>query len=158
MSQIAIRWMIRRDVPRVLEIEQQCAIDPWNEDNLIEHLRHRNIIGMVAESCNKGTNILGFMVYELGKKTLLVHRITVAKESQRTGVGSAMVEKLTSKLCVLRRSRIIVDVPQANLESQVFFRKRDFKAISVNNDNDTYRMCYTVPKPCMPEQAKKTIS
>ena len=46
---VHIRWMIRRDMPEVLDIENQAFEFPWTEEDFIRCLRQRNCIGMVAE-------------------------------------------------------------------------------------------------------------
>src|SRR3989344_7006679 len=59
-----VRWMIRRDMPEVLDIEQQCFEFPWDEEDFIRCLRQRNCIGMVSQDEEK---VKGFMIYELHK-------------------------------------------------------------------------------------------
>ena len=46
---VHIRWMIRRDMPEVLGIENSSFEFSWSEDDFIRCLRQRNCIGMVAE-------------------------------------------------------------------------------------------------------------
>ena len=81
---VHIRWMIRRDMPSVLAIEQECFEFPWYEDDFIRCLRQRNCIGMVAEH---GERVVGFMIYELHKAKLQVLNFAVAGEFRRGGVG-----------------------------------------------------------------------
>ena len=64
---VHIRWMIRRDMPEVLGIEEGSFGAPWTEEDFLRCLRQRNCIGMVAEH---GERIAGFMVYELHKNRL----------------------------------------------------------------------------------------
>ncbi len=64
---VHIRWMIRRDMPEVLDIERQSFEFPWSEDDFVRCLRQRNCIGMVAEH---GDRVVGFMIYELHKTRL----------------------------------------------------------------------------------------
>lgn len=42
-----IRWMIRRDMPEVLHIEESGYAYPWGEEDFLTILRQRNCIGMV---------------------------------------------------------------------------------------------------------------
>ncbi len=63
-SCVHIRWMIRRDMPSVIEIEENSFEFPWSEDEFIRCLRQRNCIGMVAELSEQ---VVGFMIYELHK-------------------------------------------------------------------------------------------
>src|SRR5207253_7769626 len=88
---VHIRWMIRRDMPHVLAIEQESFEFPWSEEDFIRCLRQRNCIGMVAEVEDK---IVGFMVYELHKTRLHLLNFAVAGLWQRRGIGTQMAGKL----------------------------------------------------------------
>ena len=92
---VQIRWMIRRDMSEVLDIERQCFEFAWSEEDFLCCLRQRNCIGMVAE---RQERIVGFMIYELLKSQLHVLNFAVAPWSRRQGVASQMVEKLVNKL------------------------------------------------------------
>ena len=149
---VHIRWMIRRDMAEVLEIEQQSFEFPWSEEDFIRCLRQRNCIGMVAEHDER---VIGFMIYELHKTRLHVLNFAVAREHRRLGVGTRMVEKLTGKLSHQRRSRILLEVRETNLAAQVFFRENGFKAISVLRDyyEDTTEDAYVMQYRHRPTQA-----
>ena len=140
-----IRWMIRRDMPAVMDIEQQSFEFPWSEEEFIRCLRQRNCIGMVAE---RGDQVAGFMIYELHKNRLHLLNFAVASALRRSGIGSAMIEKLSSKLTAERRNRIMLEVRETNLDAQIFFRQRGFRAISVlrsfyeDSPEDAYLMQY----------------
>lgn len=142
---VHIRWMIRRDMPAVLVIENRCFEFAWNEDDFIRCLRQRNCIGMVAEVNDK---VVGFMIYELHKNRLHVLNFAVDPEHRRTSVGKSMIAKLLGKLSQERRNRIMLEVRETNLEAQLFFKAIGFKAISVlrdfydDTDEDAYLMQY----------------
>ena len=53
-SEVHIRWMIRRDMPGVLEIEKLSFEYPWTEEDFIRCLRRRNCIGMVVMVTRNG--------------------------------------------------------------------------------------------------------
>ncbi len=137
--------MIRRDMPAVLAIEEQCFEFSWTEDDFIRCLRQRNCIGMVAE---QDEQVVGFMIYELHKNRLHVLNFAVAQHARRQGVGRAMVGKLLSKLSHERRNRIMLEVRETNLDAQLFFKQIGFRAVSVlrdfyeDSDEDAYLMQY----------------
>lgn len=126
-----IRWMIRRDMAAVLEIEGQGFEFPWSEDDFISCLRQINHIGMVAE---RDSEVVGFMVYELHKNRLHLLNFAVHGSRRKEGIGRAMIEKLISKLSMERRNRIMLEVRDSNLDAQLFFKAMGFKAISVLRD------------------------
>ena len=137
-----IRWMIRRDMPRVLSIENQCFPNAWTEDEFIRVLRQRNCIGMVAE---RNGLIAGYMIYELHKTRLHVINFAVDPLWQREKIGTAMIEKLISKLSKDRRNRIMLEVSEMNLPAHLFFKAVGFRATRIiqdfyeDRDDDAYQ-------------------
>jgi ribosomal-protein-alanine N-acetyltransferase len=125
---VHIRWMIRRDMPEVLQTEQESFEYAWAEEDFLRCLRQRNCIGMVAE---QGERVVGFMIYELHKNRLHILNFAVHPHFRRYGVGSQMVGKLIGKLSSHRRTRITMEVRETNLTAQLFFRAQGFKATRV---------------------------
>src|SRR6202023_1574035 len=107
---VHIRWMIRRDMPEVLQTEQESFEFAWAEEDFLRCLRQRNCIGMVAE---QGEKVVGFMIYELHKNKLHILNFAVSKLSSH------------------RRTRITLEVRETNLAAQLFFRSQNFKAVRV---------------------------
>jgi ribosomal-protein-alanine N-acetyltransferase len=125
---VHIRWMIRRDMPEVLQTEQESFEFAWTEEDFLRCLRQRNCIGMVAE---QGEKVVGFMIYELHKAKLHILNFAVHPQYRRVGVGAQMVAKLISKLSSHRRTRITLEVRETNLGAQLFFRSQGFRAVRV---------------------------
>ena len=125
---VHIRWMIRRDMPEVLQTEQESFEYAWTEEDFLRCLRQRNCIGMVAE---QGEKVVGFMIYELHKAKLHILNFAVHPTYRRLGVGAQMVAKLISKLSSHRRTRITLAVRETNLPAQLFFRTQSFRATRV---------------------------
>jgi len=142
---IHVRWMIRRDMREVLDIEQAAFEFSWSEEDFTRCLRQRNCIGMVAES---GDAVVAFMIYELHRNRLHVLNFAVARPHRRLGIGTRMMEKLIGKLTPEHRTRIVLEVRETNLPAQLFFRSLQFRAISVLKDfyqdttEDAYLMHY----------------
>lgn len=128
---VHIRWMIRRDMAEVLQIEDRSFEFSWSEEDFIRCLRQRNCIGMIAEHNER---VVGFMIYELHRNRLHVLNFAVHPDFRRRGVGSQMVRKLVSKLSPQRRSRIMLEVRETNLDAQLFFRDLGFRAVSLLRD------------------------
>ncbi|MGO8690359.1 MAG: ribosomal protein S18-alanine N-acetyltransferase [Thermoguttaceae bacterium] len=125
---VHIRWMIRRDMPDVLEIERQDFEFPWIDEDFIRCLRQRNCIGMVAEHED---HVVGFMIYELLKSRIHVLNFAVAADYQRRGVGSQLIAKLIAKLSAQQRNRVVLEIRETNLAAQLFFRENGFRAVSI---------------------------
>lgn len=139
-----VRWMIRRDMQAVLDIEYRSFEFPWSQDDFTQALRQRNCIGMVVEQDER---ILGYMVYELYAKRISLLSIATAPDALRQGVGRMMIDKLVGKLSPMRRSQIDADVRESNLGAQLFFKACGFIADKVSRDHyengeDAYQFCY----------------
>ena len=143
--QVQIRWLIRRDMGEVLEIERESFEFPWTEEDFLCCLRQRNCIGMVAEHNHR---IVGFMIYELHKSKLHILNFAVDQSSRRNDVGGQMVEKLIDKLSQQRRKEILLEVRETNLAAQLFFQEQGFRAVCVMRSHyddtaeDAYIMRY----------------
>ncbi len=146
---VHIRWMIRRDMLEILEIEKHAFEFPWCEEDFIRCLRQRNCIGMVAE---RDEQIVGFMIYELHKTRLHILNFAVHPDYRRRSVGKQMVDKLIGKLSHQRRTRILLEVRETNLDAQLFFRNCGFRAISVLRDfyEDTIEDAYLMENRYQP--------
>lgn len=144
-TSVHIRWMIRRDVSEVLQIELGCSNHPWKEEDLLTLLRQRNCIGMVAEYRDK---VVGFMVYELHPHYIDITRMCVSPTYMNTYVGSQMIQKLKGKLSSHRRTALHVTVRETDLKVQQFLRSHKFVARQVirnhfeDTNEDGYFMIY----------------
>jgi ribosomal-protein-alanine N-acetyltransferase len=144
---VHIRWMIRRDMPEVLQIEAASFDHAWVEDDFLRCLRQRNCIGMVAEH---GERIVGFMIYELHAESVHLLNFAVDPKVRRQKVGRQMVEKLKNKLSSHRRTHLTLEVRETNLAAQLFFRSLDFRCTEVlrkfyeGTEEDGYRMEYWI--------------
>jgi [ribosomal protein S18]-alanine N-acetyltransferase len=145
------RWMIRRDLDEVIEIERLSFPVPWTEEDFLSCLRTRNVVGMVCEDKRR---IIGHMLYELHKSSLHLVNFAVHPDHRRDGVGASMVHRLTTKLVEQRREEIVLEVRETNLSAQLFFRSQGFRAVgtmkSWYDGDDAYMMRYRLDEAFMP--------
>lgn len=147
--QVHIRWMIRRDMPEVLEIENESFEFPWSEEDFIRFMRQRNVVCMAAEYDEQ---VVGFVMYELHRKRLHVLNFAVWPDLRRQGVGRQMVDKLKTKLSPMRRRHLLIKIRDSNLDAHLFFRRMGFEAIEVlhdsfdDSDEDAYLMDYEIQR------------
>ena len=127
-----IRWMLRRDMLVVEEIEQRCFPNPWNEHDFLRALRQRNIIGLVAET---NDSIVGFEIYEFHKHHIRILNLAVHPEFSRCGHGRALVNKLKSKIYPSRPMKLTTEIRESNLSAHMFFKAMGFQAVTVLHDS-----------------------
>lgn len=151
-----IRWAIRRDLPRIMEIDNECfGSAAWTEDEFLMCLGKANCIAMVIEHCDR---IVGFMVYELMADHIALLNFAVDPWCSRRGLGRQMVQKLQNKLSALRRNRIVATVRESNLDAQLFFKAMGFLATAIIDkhwdeiDEDAYMFEYHYEFPLLREQ------
>jgi len=151
-----IRWMIRRDMPEVLNIENEGFGTPWTEEDFISYLQRKNCIGMVAEHEDR---VVGFMIYGLHKRHMTLHNLAVAADFRGRSIGTQFVLKLQNKLSPQRRCRIVAYVNEDNVVAHCFLKGMCFRAVAIerkyfaNPTRDAYRMEYRMPRlkkhPCL---------
>lgn len=127
-----VRWMIRRDMPAVLEIEERCfGFNAWTEEDFIRCLRQRNCIGL---TCELEDTVIGYSIYELQKRSLLLLNFAIHPHYQRQGFGTLMLEKLKRKLSHDRRRWLRCDVSEHNTEAHLFFKSCGLVATKILRD------------------------
>jgi len=140
---IETRWMVRRDMSEVLEVESKSFDIPWRAEDFLHVLRQRNCNGTVA---TVNGDVVGFMVHSLQKTSYEVLNFAVHPDWRGKGVGRRLIERLAGKLSESRRTEITLEVRETNLGAQLFFRDMGFKATAVLrghfNGEDAYRMRY----------------
>ncbi len=138
---VSMSWLIRADMPDVLEIEAYSKQDhPWNQDTFTTILRDRSAIGLVARQSDPSLpanatptgKVLGFCVYLLEKQSLHVLNLSVHCDYRFFGIGRQIIDKLKSKLLPKRRI-LTVPVPERNLGMQIFLRQCGFRARGILN-------------------------
>src|SRR5258708_35757209 len=88
---IVIRRMRRSDMPSVLPIETDSFDVNWTEEDFEAALRQPNWFARVAAHEEQ---VIGYMIYELQKRNLVVLNLAVNRVFRRRGIGARMIEKL----------------------------------------------------------------
>jgi GNAT superfamily N-acetyltransferase len=98
---------------------------PWNQKDFELHMRLRDHIGMVVEYKEA---VIAHFIYQLREKSLCIKYMVVNPDWQRQGVGTAILNKLKSKLSSARRKRIKIIVSDKNLGFHLLLKKNGFIA------------------------------
>ena len=124
---IQVRWMLRSDLPDVVAIDA-AAPEPLGESGLRRALAQSHCIGMVV-TC--GTDVGGFMVYELLDRSVHVIRMVVSPAWRRRGAGRALITRLFDKLSHLRRPAATFLVSEQSTDMHLFLRSVGFRATRI---------------------------
>jgi [ribosomal protein S18]-alanine N-acetyltransferase len=124
-----VRWMVRRDISRVLEIAQAVGNKEVTEKDIINQLREPDIVGMViAEGDDE---VIGYMIYELHKVRLHLLAIVADPKKNINYILQSLINKLKSKLSSHRRKLITIIVRETELALQLVLKAEGFFAFKV---------------------------
>lgn len=91
----------------------------------IDNLQQRTCFGLVAL---RGTVVEGYSIYENEAYRVLLRAFGVHPKFHRGGVGSALLDRMKSKLSCAKRNRIVAMVKESSLGAQLFLRDQGFRA------------------------------
>lgn len=149
-QQVHVRWMIHRDMPEVLQIEQDGFEFPWSEADYRMVLGARHTVGMVADASDPNDRVAGFMVYQLRPMSIDLLNFAVAWAFRSRRVGEQMIQHLVKKLSDETRTHITCHIRERNLSGQLFLRSQGFKSRGIvrnfydDTDEDAYSMEYAL--------------
>ena len=143
-SRFLVRFMIRRDLPYVLDTEHRSFDLPWTEREFACLHPHEHVC-RVADTLDG--RVLGHVLYTSNKGRMHIVRLAVHPQHRRQGVGRALVTKLQQ---VLRQNVnaasgfITADVSEYGLAAQLFFRSLGFRWVETipGDAEDVYHMRY----------------
>ena len=142
--EVNIRWLIRRDMPAINEINIESSYQLLEED-ICKMLRKINFVGMVIE---RGDQVQGYMIYALEKHAIDLHHLVIDPMFQGQGLGRALLNKLKNKLKIRNRSRVFTTVSEYNVQAQVFFRACGFNWVETirawDENGDGYLFEYAI--------------
>ena len=118
-----VRGMTMEDGAAVAEMEHQLFPDAWSEKSVLETLEQPDTICLMAEKAGRAAGYL--LAYTVAGEVEIA-RIAVAKELQRQGVASTLLDELET-LCKSRGVRkILLDVRAGNAAARALYTKAGF--------------------------------
>jgi len=151
---VNVRWMIKKDINRVLDIEEESFEFPWSINDFFECLNHKKNLALVAEHDGQ---VIGFMIINRfafidRHIEFIIHLLNFAvhPDWRKRGVGKQMISELIADLPKRPGlKKIIAKVREKNLDAQLFLKKLKFRAVRIIHDcyeecpeEDVYVMRY----------------
>lgn len=139
---VLVRWVIRRDLEQVADIEHRCFSDPWTKKTFLDYIQKNRCFGCVAVI---DSQVLGYIFYEVKRNKVEIDSIAVDPEFHRKGIGTMLLAKIRASTNHRNKDFVTV-VKESNLAALAFFRDAGFIAIQRlhkpydNSDDDGYKM------------------
>lgn len=136
---VSLLAMTKGDIPYVADIAQDTGIFLSKED----FLHHINMGRAKTARCND--TIVGFIIYQTHKKNVEILHIAVARQFQKLGFGSQILERIKKDRLFGERKKIAMKIKERNLPIQLFLRKNQFWATEIIKEleEDRYLMEYS---------------
>lgn len=138
-----VRPFIKRDLVQVIDIEEENNDVPWRRKDFYRFMAGDRNKGVVAEYREQ---ILGFMLFQIFPRQIILTELSVKQGYQRRGVGTELIEKLYEVSSEFVCDKFTYYVLESNLPAQLFMRSNEFKAVKVHRgyyedvDEDVYEM------------------
>jgi ribosomal protein S18 acetylase RimI-like enzyme len=154
LANLTLRRILHRDLPALMQIEQQPPALRWTEQDLKAVIQTPNTAGWVAEVEGR---VVGFLIYvvslqpqreDLTKEVSKEHphwakwfrprqplhvtllNLAIVGDYQRCGLGRLLVGRLNQEF-THPQDRIQATVPESNLSVQCLLRETDYRAVRI---------------------------
>lgn len=140
---MSIREMKIEDLKRVVELENELFLSPWNEEDFIHELKENPMSGYYIIENNQ--LIIGYIgLWFLGDQCQIT-TIATDKEYQGQGYASQLMEYAIEKSEALHYQNINLEVRVSNTSAIALYQKYDFKNVAIrkryySNGEDAYLM------------------
>jgi len=130
-----IRWMRKDDFSFLKEIDSNLDVKFF-----LKFISKKNSICYVVEFENK---ILGFAFFKFYENSIKINKIAIHPDYRRKGFASLLISKIKGKISN-KRNMISAFISEWDLESQLFFKKSGFLALSkiVHNEEIYLKFSY----------------
>lgn len=126
-TDVRIRWITRKDLEQVEQLDQWGTGDRWTAVTFEHHLRHRHTIGMVL--VEPSGDVGGYMVYRLERDAVYLLKLVVRRELWGNGHGLRLLRRFADKVRASRRPVARALVPEDNLGACCLLRAAGWRCV-----------------------------
>lgn len=124
-----IRPAERKDIPTLLEIENECFILPWKEKDLLYELNENPVNRMyVLEENNV---ILGFIDFWITFDSATIAQIAIRKAYQGNHLADKLMQEMIDDCYASKAYSITLEVRKSNIKAINLYKKFGFKEIVI---------------------------
>ena len=140
---MSIREMKADDLKRIVELEKDLFLSPWNEEDFIHELKENPMAGYYI--LEKENQIIGYIgLWFLGDPCQIT-TIATDRHFQGQGCASQLMEYALEKSEELHYQNVNLEVRVSNVKAIALYQKFGFKNVAVrkryySNGEDAYLM------------------
>ena len=140
---MSIREMKVDDLKRIVELEKDLFLSPWNEEDFIHELKENPMAGYYI--LEKENQIIGYIgLWFLGDQCQ-IKTIATDRHFQGQGCASRLMEYALEKSEELHYQNVNLEVRVSNVKAIALYQKFGFKNVAVrkryySNGEDAYLM------------------
>ena len=140
---MSIREMKVDDLKRIVELEKDLFLSPWNEEDFIHELKENPMAGYYI--LEKENQIIGYIgLWFLGDQCQIT-TIATDRHFQGQGCASQLMEYALEKSEELHYQNVNLEVRVSNVKAVALYQKFGFKNVAVrkryySNGEDAYLM------------------
>jgi len=134
------RWLIRRDMPSVLQIARlRDGKAAWDREKFVAELSQRNCIGMVVErkeECESGDSmVVGYVIYTTHQRCISIIALGVHPEFDGS-YAVALLNRIKGKLGQQHRDWIVAHVAEDDDWRREVLSEAGFNSRLVRGDGE----------------------
>ncbi len=125
-----IEPLAQTDAAQLATIHAGTFRQPWSDDDFHALLVEDNVFGFIArEEGNRRARAGGFVLARLILDEAEILTIAVAPQSQRQGLGHALIDATLRHLYNARASMLFLEVDELNVSALALYRRLGFKQV-----------------------------
>ena len=140
---MSIREMKVDDLKRIVELEKDLFLSPWNEEDFIHELKENPMAGYYI--LEKENQIIGYIGLSFLGDQCQITTIATDRHFQGQGCASQLMEYALEKSEELHYQNVNLEVRVSNVKAIALYQKFGFKNVAVrkryySNGEDAYLM------------------
>ncbi|MGN1182134.1 MAG: ribosomal protein S18-alanine N-acetyltransferase [Faecalibacillus sp.] len=129
---MSIRAMIKEDLDRIINLENQLFLSPWTKEDFIYELDHNPFAYYLVYENNK--KIIGYIgTWMLGDQCQIT-TIGVDENEQNAGYASLLMNFIIKKSLELNYKNINLEVRVSNDKAIALYQKYKFQKVAIRKD------------------------